>query len=355
MTKVKVEVKNISKRYGKIIALDKVSLKIREREYACLLGPSGCGKTTLLKIIAGLVKPDEGEVYIDGKSMNGVPPEERNIGFVFQDYALFPHMNIWENVVYGPRVKGESEEKIRKIGEKVLNLVKLFARYNAYPKELSGGMKQRVGLARALSTGSGLLLLDEPLGALDARIRTELRLELRKMVKSLGLTAIHVTHDQEEALSMADKIIVMRSGRVEQIGTPFEVYHKPKNLFVGNFIGEMNFIEGIGEGNKVRVGENIFEIKGKASGRVVLAIRPEDIMIVKEVAKAENTLAGEIRYAWFMGRGRKLEVSTKVGNLLVWSRLNLKAGDKITLALPRESILIYPYPERGLSEELKVE
>ncbi|MEM2970532.1 MAG: ABC transporter ATP-binding protein, partial [Candidatus Bathyarchaeia archaeon] len=203
-----IELRNVTKRFGKILAVNNVSLKIHDKEYFSLIGPSGCGKTTLLRIIAGLIKPDEGEILIDGRLVNNVPPEDRGIGFVFQTYALFPHMNVLENVMYGPRVKAWEKERALRLAREILALVRLFQRPGAYPQQFSGGMRQRVGVARALAAGGQILLLDEPLGALDAKIRFELRYEIRRLVKDLGLTAIHVTHDQAEAMAVSDRIAV---------------------------------------------------------------------------------------------------------------------------------------------------
>src|SRR5512136_1641620 len=239
-----VRIENVTKRFGKFLAVNNVSLHVRDKEYFALLGPSGCGKTTLLRLIAGLIRPDEGDIYIGDKLVNDVPPEDRDIGFVFQTFALFPHMNVWNNVIYGPRVKGFDMKKAATIGDEVLEMVRLHERLDAFPNELSGGMMQRIAVARALAAGARLLLLDEPLGQLDAKVRNELRYDIRKMAKDLELTAIHVTHDQSEAMAISDRIAVMKKGTVKQIGTPSDLYMSPQNIFVANFIGESNFFEG---------------------------------------------------------------------------------------------------------------
>jgi ABC-type Fe3+/spermidine/putrescine transport system ATPase subunit len=215
-----VRVVNVSKKFGKIIAVDNVSVTIKDKEYFSLLGPSGCGKTTLLRLIAGLIEPDSGEIYIGGKLVNDVPPEDRDIGFVFQTFALFPHMTAWNNVTYGPKVKGFDMAEATTIGHEVLEMVKLHERLDAYPNELSGGMMQRIAVARALAAGARLLLMDEPLGQLDAKVRNEIRYEIRRMATDLGLTGIHVTHDQSEAMAISDRIAVMRKGKILQVGTP---------------------------------------------------------------------------------------------------------------------------------------
>ena len=237
-----VKIVNVTKKYGNVYALDNVTLTIHDKEYFSLLGPSGCGKTTLLRLIAGLIEPDSGEIYIGDRRVDKVPPEDRDIGFVFQTFALFPHMTAWGNVLYGPKVKNYNEKEAKIIGHEVLELVKLNERLNAYPSELSGGMMQRVAVARALAAGAKTLLLDEPLGQLDAKVRNEIRYEIRRMAKDLKLTAIHVTHDQAEAMSISDRIAVMKKGKIVQIGSPQDLYIKPNSLFVAHFIGESNFL-----------------------------------------------------------------------------------------------------------------
>ncbi len=239
-----VELIDVTKRYGKVLAVNNISLSVKDREYVTLLGPSGCGKTTTLRLIAGLAEPDEGKILISNREVTNTPPEDRGIGFVFQNYALFPHLDLWGNTIYGPTVKGWSGEDTEKLAKQMLEMVRLSGREDAFPDELSGGMQQRSALARALAAGTQLLLLDEPLGALDAKLREILRYELRKLVEDLKLTAIHVTHDQEEAMTISDKIVVMRKGSIEQTGTPQELYLQPKTPFIANFIGEANFLDG---------------------------------------------------------------------------------------------------------------
>jgi len=334
-----------------------------------LLGPSGCGKTTLLRIIAGLVEPSEGEVYVDNKLVNKRPPEERGIGFVFQTYALFPHMDVWDNVTYGPRVKAWEENKGESIGREMLEMVRLYERKDALPHELSGGMMQRVALSRALAAGAKLLLLDEPLGALDAKIRFELRYELRRLVKDLGLTAIHVTHDQGEAMAISDRIAVMKRGRILQVGTPQDLYTSPRHIFVANFIGENNFLEG----HVIRTfdGKVQIELRGglAASGsdtsvkegeRVVLAVRPETFTIEKGHKKRINSLFGAVERVRYEGTNIRYEVRLENEDVVVVVRPSLmeewfSAGDKVTVSFPSEKSYVFPYPSRGLREELAVE
>src|SRR5512138_1285469 len=296
-----VRVVNVTKRYGKTYALDNVSLTIHDQEYFSLLGPSGCGKTTLLRLIAGLIEPDSGEIYIGNKLVNDVPPEDRDIGFVFQTFALFPHLTAWDNVTYGPKVKGFDMAEATTIGHEVLEMVKLHERLDAYPNELSGGMMQRVAVARALAAGAKTLLLDEPLGQLDAKVRNEIRYEIRKMAKDLKLTAIHVTHDQSEAMSISDRIAVMRKGRILQIGTPQELYMKPESIFVAHFIGESNFLEGYvsgknSEGNAIielREGAKMEALNGSLNEgqKVVLSMRPETLIVEKGLQDGSNVVS----------------------------------------------------------------
>jgi len=361
---------NVSKRFGKkIVAVDKVSLQICDKEYFSLLGPSGCGKTTLLRIIAGLVEPDEGEVYIDNKLVNKLPPEDRGLGFVFQTYALFPHMNVWDNVTYGPRVKAWEETSSERIGREMLEMVRLYERRDGFPHELSGGMMQRVALSRALAAGAKLLLLDEPLGALDAKIRFELRYELRRLVKDLGLTALHVTHDQGEAMAISDRIAVMRKGKILQVGTPQELYMSPQHVFVAHFIGESNFLEG----HVVEVSEkgSVVELRGglivhtsdktKNKGeRVVLAIRPEIFTVEKGRKRRLNSMLGYLERFRFEGTNIRYEVRLKNEDVVVIIRPALvgawlDVGDEVTVSFPSDKSFVFSYPARGLREELALE
>ncbi|MHA1342211.1 MAG: ABC transporter ATP-binding protein [Promethearchaeota archaeon] len=244
---VEIELKNVSKFYGKIKALENVNLKIKDQEYFIILGPTGAGKTTLLKIIAGLIQPTKGKVYFDGKDVTNVPANDRNLGFVFENYALFPHMNVFQNICYSGRIKDRDPEITKTLADQVLMLTLLKGRNDAKPHELSGGMQQRVALCRALLNleSTGILLLDEPLKALDAGLRMNLRKEIRDMAKSkfLKLTTVHVTNEMEEAMMVADRIAILNKGKIVQIGDPYEIYYRPKNLFVANFMSEINCIK----------------------------------------------------------------------------------------------------------------
>ncbi len=240
----RIELKSVTVDYGRVRALNEVSLEVNTGEYVVILGPSGAGKTTLLKVLAGLVSPTSGSIYVNGEDVTRLPPEERRMAFLPQDYALFPTKNVWEHATFGPRMQQLDPKEIEVLASEILDLVNLRERSDAYPHELSGGMKQRTALARAITTNFSILLLDEPLRALDARLRLALRNELRKMSKDLGFTVLHVTHDQEEAMSIADKIVILRDGVIQQVGTQEEIYLNPKNSFVAEFVGETNVWSG---------------------------------------------------------------------------------------------------------------
>ncbi|MDH7563730.1 MAG: ABC transporter ATP-binding protein [Candidatus Bathyarchaeota archaeon] len=364
-----VRVVNVSKRFGKVIALDNVSLHIKEHEYFALLGPSGCGKTTLLRLIAGLIHPDQGKIYIGDRLVNDVPPEERDIGFVFQTFALFPHMNAWNNVTYGPKVKGFDMTKAETIGHEVLEMVKLHERLDAFPSELSGGMMQRIAVARALAAGAKLLLLDEPLGQLDAKVRADLRYEIRRMAKDLELTAIHVTHDQSEAMAISDRIAVMRKGKIIQVGTPNELYMEPASIFVAHFIGESNFLEGYAlnsdnEGMIVELRKNI-TVRAKRNSiksgqKIVLAVRPEIFSVDKEKKKEENVIPGIVERTTFEGTTIRYEVKLVNQDSVVIVKPSmtekwLNVGEQIFVSFPPEKAHVFLYPDHGLKDEIMVE
>ncbi len=349
-----LEVRNISKYFDSIRALENVSFKVKDGEYVTIVGPSGCGKSTLLRVIAGIIKPDRGEIYIGGEPVKNKPPQERGIGLVFQNILLFPHMNAWENITYGPVVKGWSDREIERIGREMMDLMKLTFRFDAYPSELSMGMQQKTALARALASGSSLLLLDEPLSALDTRVRVKLRYELREMIKELGLTAIHVTHDQEEAMSIADRMIILREGEVVEIGTPAQIYFKPRTLFTAEFIGgECNIFEG----EVIKINnyfaeietEDGFPLKVKPHGlhkgmKIVVAVKPEHITL--NCGGAENTFKGEVREIDFLGSIIRYEILVDKSKLFIGKthRGNMKIlrlGKTINIGLKAQNIHVY--------------
>ena len=363
-----VKLVNVTKKFGKIVALDKINLSIEDREYLCILGPTGAGKTTLLRIIAGLLEPDEGEIYIEGRKVNGVPPEKRNAIYMFQNFALFPHMNVWQNVSFGPLMKEWSLEKIRNITSEVLEMVRLGERREAYPHELSGGMQQRVALARGIAAGARILLLDEPFGALDARLRVNLRTQLRSLVKDQGLTAVHVTHDQEEALMVADRIVILREGRIEQMSSPQEVYNNPRSIFVMSFVGGANFLDGIvssmgssGSTVEIRGGLRIrvSDTNRKTGERVVVAVRREDVSLGKSRRRGFNNLVGEVEDVMFIGGSMEyivrlendMSISSRI--LLEGSSRIFRRGEIVIVSFHPDECHVFPYPERGLLKEIE--
>jgi spermidine/putrescine transport system ATP-binding protein len=334
-----VELKGVFKRFGGVTAVDGVDLSIRKGEFFALLGSSGCGKTTLLRMIAGFEYPDAGEVVIQGRDVAHVPPNERPVNMVFQHYALFPHMSVADNVAFGLRMKRLPEAEVRERAEEALRTVQLSALAARYPHQLSGGQQQRVALARALVNRPEVLLLDEPLAALDEKLRQEMRIELKALQVKVGITFVFVTHDQEEALALADRIAVMRDGRIQQLGTPVEVYETPASRFVADFVGVSNLLEGrVGEAEPLlmegkgaarraslevegvgRVSATLFN--GVAAGdKVTLCLRPERIHLASDGAEAdldnrvpglvESTvfLGGEVRYRVRLSEGRELDV-----------------------------------------------
>jgi ABC-type Fe3+/spermidine/putrescine transport system ATPase subunit len=364
-----VRIENVTKKFGRLVAVNNVSLHVHAEEYFALLGPSGCGKTTLLRLIAGLIKPDSGKIFIGDKLVNDVPPEDRDIGFVFQTFALFPHMDSWNNVTYGPRVKGFEMKKADTIGHEVLEMVRLHERLDAFPSELSGGMMQRIAVARALAAGAKLLLLDEPLGQLDAKVRNDLRYEIRKMTKDLGLTAIHVTHDQSEAMAISDRIAVMKKGTIKQVGTPSELYMSPQNLFVANFIGESNFLEGyVAESLNE---ETLIELRGgirvqavsnevKKGERVVLAIRPEAFSVEEGKRKGTNSMTGIVERVTFEGTNIRYDIMLSNEDQIVIVKPSmigrwLRVDEEVTTSFSPKTAHMFTYPEAGLKEELAVE
>jgi ABC-type Fe3+/spermidine/putrescine transport system ATPase subunit len=363
-----ISVVNLTKRFGKVTALENINLEVHDQEYFALLGPSGCGKTTLLRLIAGLIEPDSGEIWIGDKRVDNVPPEDRDIGFVFQTFALFPHMSVWDNVLYGPKVKNFNLKEAETIGDEVLELVKLHERLDAYPSELSGGMMQRIAVARALAAGAKTLLLDEPLGQLDAKVRNEIRYEIRKMAKDLKLTAIHVTHDQSEAMSISDRIAVMKKGRIVQVGAPQELYINPNSLFVAHFIGESNFLEGTVSDTsdgfmeiELRGGFKVTAVgKGlKEEERVVLAVRPEILTIETDVSEKKNALVGKVEKITFEGTFMRYVVRLGNQDSVVGIRPSLTenwidVGKNVTVSFPPEKTHVFAYPEAGLMEEISV-
>jgi spermidine/putrescine transport system ATP-binding protein len=315
-----VELVSVTKRFGAFTAVDQLSLHVRSGEFLTLLGPSGCGKTTTLRMVAGFEQPTSGQIVIDGAAAAGLPPFKRNVNTVFQNYALFPHLSVRDNVAFGLKMKGvgRSERALRV--QEALDLVQLSALAERRPNQLSGGQQQRVALARALVNHPAVLLLDEPLGALDLKLRKAMQLELSGLQQRVGITFVYVTHDQEEALTMSDRIAVMNEGRLLQLGTPSEIYERPNSRFVADFIGESNFLDGVvadrvEAGMLVHVdGVGMIRTSGAATAgaRATLAIRPEKITIGRGGSPALNTVSGTVVTAVF--RGSDTQVIARLGN-----------------------------------------
>ena len=274
---VSVELRDVSKRWEGFEL--RVDISVRDGEFLTLLGPSGCGKTTTLRIIAGLERPDTGKVLFSGRDVTELRPYERNIGIVFQDYALFPHMTVFKNIAFGLEMRGLPKEEIRRKVEWALELVGLSGFENRYPEQLSGGQQQRVALARALVIEPEVLLLDEPLSNLDAKIRERLRSEIRRIQRELGITTIYVTHDQEEAMAISDRIAVMNVGRIEQVGEPLELYYRPRTEFVARFLGTSNIVELEAQNGVAKLGNLEFNVG--VDGKVRVFFRPESVVVVK--------------------------------------------------------------------------
>lgn len=333
---VSLKISNVSKVYDKNVALNNINLEIKKGEFVCLLGPSGCGKSTLLRIIAGLDKPNKGDVYINGRRVTNLSPSRRNFGIMFQSYALFPNLTAFENVAYGLRNKKMKSQDLNQRVDRLFEMIKLTNAKNRLPAQMSGGEQQRVALARALATDPDFLLLDEPLSALDAKVRIDLRRQICAIQKEMGLTTIMVTHDQDEALTMADRIIVMNKAVVMQEGTPEEIYQTPKTPFVADFIGTINFV--------YRAGNDIVS----TDGNDLLAIRPEKIELTREYA--ENRIHGTITEIEFRGSFYRINVKTEHVNddqlmlsvdvpFTAAKMMNLRKGERVYLKLPEEEIL----------------
>ena len=297
-----IELKGITKSFDGECILNSINLYIRDGEFITLLGPSGCGKTTTLRIIGGFETADEGQLYFDGAEISELPPHKRQVNTVFQKYALFPHLNVYENIAFPLRMKKTKEDEIKQRVTEILNMVALAGFENKSVSTLSGGQQQRVAIARALVSHPKVLLLDEPLGALDLKLRKDMQNELKNIQKAIGITFVYVTHDQEEALSMSDTIVVMADGEIQQIGTPTDIYNEPKNAFVADFIGESNIVDGIMlEDNKVRMSGHTFDCvdKGYAKNEPVdVVVRPEDVDVV---APDKGMLTGIVTNVTFKG------------------------------------------------------
>lgn len=347
-----LKIVRLTKKFGDFTALRDISLQVYEGEFVCFLGPSGCGKTTLLRAIAGLDIQTHGRVEQAGKDVSALPPSERDFGIVFQSYALFPNLTIEKNIAYGLESQKRSRSEIDKRVNELLELVGMPDQVRKYPAQLSGGQQQRVALARAIAISPGLLLLDEPLSALDAKVRVKLRHEIKELQRKLGVTTVMVTHDQEEALTMADRIVVMNEGVIEQVGVPQEIYNQPETRFVADFIGTMNFLPATVAGqDKISVGEVSLDCaadQSQTGASITASIRPEDIAVGQQ---GQNRLDANIEVIEFSGAFVRAELSisgfgsTRLladfsANLV--RREQLAEGMVIPIVLPVDSIRIYP-------------
>jgi spermidine/putrescine ABC transporter ATP-binding subunit len=350
---MRIAVAGLGKRFGVNVVVDRASFAIEEGELFTLLGPSGCGKTTLLRLIAGFYAPDAGEIRFDGRVVNAVPPHERGIGMVFQNYALWPHMTVAQNIAYGLKLRKLPKEQITKRIKEVLEKVKLSGLEARYPGQISGGQQQRVALARALVLNPKILLLDEPLSNLDAKIRVQVRAEIRKLQKELGITTVYVTHDQEEALTLSDRIAVFNQGRVFQVGPPKELYERPANRFVADFIGINNLIEGtvqaVNGALRVKTGwgeiQALRDARFKPGERCVLSVRPENASLD---ARAENRLNGKIAFAAYLGNTLRYDIDLGQGTIFKadvrdpWHHRELAAGTAVAVGFAAASTIAIP-------------
>ncbi|MGC8912711.1 MAG: ABC transporter ATP-binding protein [Thermoplasmata archaeon] len=360
-----LEVRNVCKKFGKKLVLDNINFNVKDGEYVVILGPTGAGKTTLLRIIAGLEYPTKGEIWKNGRRIDCLEAEERKIAYLSQSYALFPHMTVLENVMFPGIVQGKNIETTKKIAEEYLALTNLLGRKNAFPHELSGGMMQRVALARALASGFDILLFDEPLRALDAKLRNMLRSELKKIAEEFNITVLHVTHDEEEAMEIGDRILVLRRGKIIQQGTPEEIYMRPATPFVANFIGGGNFLvffveEKDGKTMKLRdahgrtlvVSKDYTLRKGE---RVLVCFRAEHIELAKE--QKQNGFLGKVEKIYAVGKFYEIEFVTAHERFLIklpgTENLPVSEGE-MCWAVP-EDVLCFSGEHLDITDELEVE
>ncbi len=347
-----LELTHIKKSFGDVQVVHDFNMQIEKGEFVSFLGPSGCGKTTVLRMIAGFETPTAGTLSINGKDQRSLKPNQRNIGMVFQAYALFPNMTVHDNVAFGLKVSGMAKPDIDKRVKEMLALIKLDHLAGRYSYQMSGGQQQRVALARAIAVKPQVLLLDEPLSALDAKIRISLREEIRAIQQQLGITTVFVTHDQEEALSISDRIVVMNAGRADQIGTPFEIYNKPATRFVASFVGTLNLIEGKvvdPDNNRIMIGDQGITLKQsvtayKPGDTVSLALRPEAGSLA-ESAKGDTALTGEVSSAHFLGSVIRTRMNV-AGNTISFDMFNSpgmmppSVGEKVTLRFASSDLLV---------------
>jgi putative spermidine/putrescine transport system ATP-binding protein len=350
----------ITKRFGAKTVLRDFALEVRGKQFITFLGPSGCGKSTALNIIAGLIPATEGEVWIDGERIDHLPPEKRGFGMVFQNYALFPHMTVFANIAFGLQLQRRPEAEITERVQQMLELVQLLGYEGRYPGQLSGGQQQRIAIARSLVLCPRLMLLDEPLSNLDAKLRIEMRAEIKRLHTNLGLTSIYVTHDQVEALSLSDYVVVMREGLLIQLGTPQEIHDQPVNVFVADFMGFRNFfptqVVAVGPDRDVEAAGNGMKIRGKTrhafapGAPVVAAIRPNDVVVGGDAA-SPNAFRAKVDIVEYLGREDEAIVTLEAGGRLwVQTAVRLTPGENVTVVLPPERVIFLPPEEDGGTE-----
>ncbi len=341
-----------------LAAVDNVSVKVKEGELVTLLGPSGCGKTTTLRMIAGFEIPTSGKIFIDGKEVSMIPPNQRPTTMVFQNYALFPHMTVFENISYGLKIRKESAQNIKEKTEKIINLVDLKGLSKRSPAHLSGGQQQRVSLARSLIMEPKVLLLDEPLSNLDAKLRISTRLEIRKLQQRIGITSVYVTHDQEEAMTLSDRVVIMNEGKIQQIGTPQEIYAYPNNYFVADFIGNANFLTG--KVHKILTSKEVeIEVKGyifkialhnlsfKEGEKILLLVRPEAVELKQKIPQS---ITGIIQQIIYLGSHLvyKIKVDDDIFTVEIASpqdQRNFSTGEEVSLCFKENSLHILSYED----------
>ncbi len=353
----KLIIDGVTKQYGEFKAVDDISLEINKGEFFTLLGPSGCGKTTLLRMIAGFNPIDKGTIYFDDKAINNIPANKRNIGMVFQNYAVFPHLSVRENVAYGLKARKIKGKELTDRTDEAMELMQIYEYRDRMPSQLSGGQQQRVALARAVVITPGILLMDEPLSNLDAKLRVEMRTSIKKLQRKLGITTVYVTHDQEEALAISDRIAVMNHGHVMQVGVPEEIYRNPQNPFVANFIGTSGFLKGIAKKGTVTVeGKITLEeaFRSDYSGPVVISVRPENIRLAEE---KQGALNGSVTMTTFLGDFVKYEVQLDDGPLLEVNEYSIQMkhiwplGSRISIGLSKEAVTIFEKKGEESNEE----
>lgn len=356
MSEKLIDLQHITKSFGESVVLDDLNLYIRENEFLTLLGPSGCGKTTTLRIIGGFETPDQGQVLFHGKDITGMPPNKRQLNTVFQKYALFTHMNIADNIAFGLKIKGKTDKYIKDKISYALKLVNLEGYEKRMPDSLSGGQQQRIAIARAIVNEPKLLLLDEPLGALDLKLRQDMQYELIRLKEELGITFIYVTHDQEEALTMSDTIVVMNQGYIQQIGSPEKIYNEPENAFVADFIGESNIIDAVMVRDELVSflgGKFACVDTGFGENRPVdVVIRPEDVNLVEP---EKGTIEGEVTHVIFKGVHYEMEVHAGGFDWLVHSTSMFPVGSKVGISVDPFNIQIMNKPESEDEEAVTVE